>query len=135
MPEKDWCDYFRDQFSAPNSYLDNTFCQALDKELHFAVKDIGVLVTASLMRSKIVRLKKKKKSKDIDGISGTHLSFARNLLLQHLSLLFQMIFVTGIVPDSFGVRLVHPILKKGKPADQCTSYLPITVSTTFCKLF
>lgn len=46
-----------------------------------------------------------------------------------------MIFVTGIVPDSFGVGLVHPILKKGKPADQCASYRPITVSTTFCKLF
>ena len=60
MPEKDWCDYFRDQFSAPNSYLDNTFCQALDKELQFAVKDIGVLVTPSLMRSKIDKLKKKR---------------------------------------------------------------------------
>ncbi|XP_065565830.1 uncharacterized protein LOC136030690 [Artemia franciscana] len=46
-----------------------------------------------------------------------------------------MIFVTGIIPDSFGVVLVHPILKKGKPADQCTSYCPITVSTAFCKLF
>ena len=59
MPEKDWCDYFRDQFSAPNSYLDNTFCQALDKEFQFAVKDIGVLVTPSLMRSKIDKVKKK----------------------------------------------------------------------------
>ena len=46
-----------------------------------------------------------------------------------------MIFVTGIVPESFGVGLVHPILKKGKPADQCASYRPITVLTTFCKLF
>ena len=63
------------------------------------------------MRSEIVKLKKKKKkSKGIDGISGTHLSFVSNLLLEHLSLLFQMIFVTGIVPDSFGVGLVHPIL-------------------------
>jgi len=31
--------------------------------------------------------------------------------------------------------LVHPILKKSKPADQCASYRLITVSTTFCKLF
>ena len=27
MPEKDWCDYFREQFSAHNSYLDNTFAR------------------------------------------------------------------------------------------------------------
>ncbi|XP_065572739.1 uncharacterized protein LOC136035072 [Artemia franciscana] len=46
-----------------------------------------------------------------------------------------MFFVTGIVPDSSGVGLIHPILKKGKPADQCASYRLITVSTTFCKLF
>jgi len=59
MPEKDCCDYFRDQFSAPNSYLENTFCQALDKELQFAVKDIGFQVTSSLMRSKIGNIKKK----------------------------------------------------------------------------
>ena len=46
-----------------------------------------------------------------------------------------MICVTGIVPNSFGVGLVHPILKKGKPADQYASHRRITVSTTFCKLF
>ena len=71
----------------------------------------------------------------MDGLSGTHLSVAGNLLLEHLSLLFQMIFVTGIVSESFGVGLVHPILNKIKPADQCVLYRPITVSTTFCKLF
>ena len=46
-----------------------------------------------------------------------------------------MIFITGIVLDSFSNRLVNSILKNGKPADQCASYRPIPVSTTFCKLF
>ena len=32
-----------------------------------------------------------------------------------------MIFITGIVPDRFGVGLVHPILKNGKPAHQCAA--------------
>ena len=83
------------------------------------------------MRSKIVKLKKREKSKGINGISGTHLSFASNLLLEHLFLLFQMIFVTGIVPGSFGVGLVHPILKK---VNQLTSALHI-VRSLFQLLF
>ncbi|XP_065578573.1 uncharacterized protein LOC136038982 [Artemia franciscana] len=52
-----------------------------------------------------------------------------------LTLLYQIIFVVGIVPDVFCRGQLTPILKKGKPANICSSYRPITVSPVLCKVF
>ena len=43
--------------------------------------------------------------------------------------------IVSLVPNSFCIGVVTPILKPGKPSSQCSSYRPITVSTTLCKLF
>ena len=57
------------------------------------------------------------------------------MFLEHLVLLFQMIFKLGFVPDSFSIGILTPMPKKGKPLCQCSSFRPITVATVFCKLF
>ena len=46
-----------------------------------------------------------------------------------------MIFTVGVVPECLCVGVVTPVLKKGKPLSQCSSYRPITVSSVFSKIF
>ena len=47
-----------------------------------------------------------------DGICALHLQNGSDKLMRHLSLLYQVSFCCGIVPDSFCVGLISPILKK-----------------------
>jgi len=70
----------------------------------------------------------KKDFRGADSICAKHLEFTSCVLVEYLSLLYQMIFVTGIAPNLFSTRLISPILKKGKPADCRSSFRPITVS-------
>ena len=65
---------------------------------------------------------KKKRSQGIDKISASHLQNTSFLLIEHLTLLFQMIFAQGIVPSTFCVGSLTPVPKKGKPPEECTSF-------------
>ena len=47
--------------------------------------------------------------------------------------MFQIEFTTGIVPRSLLVVLL--LFQKKKSLNECSSYRPITVATTFCKIF
>ena len=53
----------------------------------------------------------------------------------HLSLFMQMIFTQGVVPSSFCVGDLTPIPKKGENDFKCSSFCPITVAKSLCKLF
>ena len=64
-----------------------------------------------------------------------HLAHGSQRVLEHLTLLYQMVFTCGLVPDSFCVGVVTPVLKKGKDPAQCGSHRPITVAPVFCKIF
>ena len=46
-----------------------------------------------------------------------------------------MVFNLGMVPDSFCIGSLAPILKKGRASSECSLYRQVTVATTFCKLF
>ena len=91
-------------------------------------------VTVSDVTANVFKLKKKK-SCGFDGLCALHLVNGAHLLYEMLTLLYQIIFVVGIVPDVFCRGQLTPILKKGKPANIWSSYHPITVSPVLCKLF
>ena len=76
----------------------------------------------------------KKFSRGYDQLCGFHLLHASDKLLQHLHLFYQIIFYSGIVPNSFCVGTLTPVPKKDKDSRQCCSYRPITVSSVLCKL-
>ena len=57
------------------------------------------------------------------------------LLVNHIALLMQMIVTQGVVPSFFSIGDLTPIPKKFKLATQCSSFRPVTVATTFYKLF
>ena len=70
-----------------------------------------------------------------DGIYALHLQNGSDKLMRDLSLFYQIVSCSGIVPDSFSVGLIPPILKNGKDLSECSSYRPITVSSVFAKVF
>ena len=82
-----------------------------------------------------IRRLKNKSSCGIDRVSAIHIKHGGSVLAMHLSLLMQMIFTQGVVPSSFCVGDLTPIPKKGKNEIKCSSFRPITVATSLCKLF
>ena len=52
-----------------------------------------------------------------------------------LSLLYQMVFCSGVVPDSLCLSLISSILEKEKDPYERLSYRPIIVSCVFAKVF
>ncbi|KAK2716408.1 hypothetical protein QYM36_010833, partial [Artemia franciscana] len=70
----------------------------------------------------------------LDGVSSNHLRNGSPLLIQHMQLLFQMCIDSATVPKSFCTGVVTNMLKKGKTANECGGYRPITVSSTLSKV-
>ena len=118
-------------FSAPEKCLADYYKCELDSFLASS-SNSDVVVSLECVMNAINRLKKKK-SRGSDNISAFHVKICSQLFLHHITLLFQMIFVTGIVLSYFGIRALTPMPKKGEPLWECSSFRPITVSTTFVK--
>ena len=47
-----------------------------------------------------------------DGLTAEHITFAHPILFVSLSLLFNMLYLYGTVPDAFGVGIAIPLVKK-----------------------
>ena len=131
--ESDWNKYFTDEFSPPNKALEEEFEKELDSLLASNERSVGFVVTVSSIRHMLSKLKKKYSRGD-DNICGMHLAIGGDSVLNHLALMYQMIFTCGLVPDVFCVGVVTPVPKKGNDPRNCSSYRPITVAPVFCKL-
>ncbi|XP_065565889.1 uncharacterized protein LOC136030774 [Artemia franciscana] len=64
-----------------------------------------------------------------------HLKHGGFLLVEHITLLMQMIFTQCKVPITFCISDLTPIPKKGEVEPQCSSFRLINVATSLCKLF
>lgn len=132
--EEEWTDYYTSEFSAPDPRLEQAFENELDKRLSEPTDSTGFVVSVSTVFNAISKVKKRY-SKGVDNICGLHLVNGSPMLFEHLTLLYQMIFSCGLVPDSFCVGIITPVIKKGKDPSQCSSHRPITVAPVLCKLF
>ncbi|KAK2727245.1 hypothetical protein QYM36_007923 [Artemia franciscana] len=81
-----------------------------------------------------VRQLKVNKAPGLNGVSSDHRRNGSPLLIQHMQLLFQMCIDSATVPKSFCTGVSTNILKKGKNANECGGYRPITVSSTLSKV-
>ena len=110
VPREDlWEDHYRREFAPPPSNLSAEHAEKLNYSLQCHANS-DFVVTQSMVISAIMKLKKKF-SKGTDGICGAALDFSSDLLIDHLSLLYQMIFSSGIVPKSFCEGKLIPVLK------------------------
>ena len=70
-----------------------------------------------------------------DGLLSEHLLYGTTKLLEHLTLLYQVIVIQHYVPSLMGEGKVVCIRKKGKDPSYCSSYRPITLCSVISKLF
>ena len=133
IPEPEWINYYKYEFSSPDPALESKF----DKELSACLKKhkpSTFIIKPSDISFYCQKLKKRNSA--VDGIAARHFDYASALLLNHLSLLFQMSIENRVVPYQFTVGQITPIPKKGKKDfASCDSFRPITVSCTIFKLF
>ena len=118
-------DYFYDQFSAPSAYNtevdfanDNNFI-----DFHFDPDQI----------SNILKDIDTNKSPGPDGITGTVLKKCSSSLSYPLSILFNISFASGQLPQDWKVANVVPVHKKGDKTD-IENYRPISLTSLVMKL-
>ena len=133
IPDSEWYAYYGSEFSPPDPALNERYEAELDDFLDSCPRS-DYLVTEGAVCRAISHLKPKQ-SFGIDGISALHLKSGGPALISHVTLLMQIILIQGIVPTTFSIGDLTPVPKKGKVTMQCSSFRPITVATTLCKLF
>ena len=92
-------------------------------------------INCELLDTCIAQLKKGK-APGHDGLTAEHITFAHPILFVLLSLLFNMLYLYGTVPDAFGVGIAIPLVKK-MDGDRTNSdnYRCITISPVISKIF
>ena len=79
---------------------------------------------------------KKRTSTGVDLVSAKHFENASDLLVEHISLLFQMSIYSSVGPQQFCIGQITLIPKKGKrDIEDCQSHQRITISFTLFKIF
>ena len=69
-----------------------------------------VVVLTGMIKDIVRKLKKKKKSSSgHDGLCAWDLELGTGLLFEHLALLFQTLFFSGVVPDNLCIGVIAPI--------------------------
>ena len=139
--EKSIADRFATVFSAtciPNSETRHTelFQEFKSRFTHYDHTDACTnRVTPELLETHIAQLKRGK-APGYDGLTAEHITHAHPILYVLLSLLFNMLYIYGVVPDDFGVGIAVPLVKK-MDGDKTTSdnYRCITLSPIISKLF
>lgn len=83
---------------------------------------------------KIIMSLKNGKSPGIDGINSTLLKKILPAISDVLTVVVNLSFSTGVFPEKLKKAVVIPIYKKGPP-NNCTNYRPISLISTFSKVF
>lgn len=134
IPEEQWVKHYSEVFgikhaqltTESDSELSRAFASLLSQRNYFTVS-IGEVL-------QVIKQLRKGKAPGHDGIVTEHLRCSSPLLIEHLTLLYQMCLDSGAVPKSFALGIVSNVLKKGKNRNLCSSYRPITVSSTLSKV-
>ncbi|CAG2245306.1 unnamed protein product [Mytilus edulis] len=90
-------------------------------------------ITMSEMKQSIRKLKKKK-SPGPDNITNEMLQHLGNSSLNTLLDIFNLSWRQGQVPQCWKEAIMMPILKKGKNKSKASSYRPISLTSSCCKL-
>ena len=87
----------------------------------------------SEVRRSIIRLNSNK-TPGKDGLCIELFKYTLEYILHYLTVLFNNIFTSGIVPESLGYSIVCPILKKGSKADP-NDFRGVSLINSLCKIF
>jgi len=83
-----------------------------------------------------IRNLKRGKAAGLDELTVEHLLFAHPIIVVLLSLLFNMLFLHGLVPQDFGKGIIIPLVKNlDGDKTSCDNYRGITISSVLSKVF
>ena len=111
--------------NAPTS--DNPENQELNEELNLPITEAEIL--------KAIQGLKCNKSSGLDNVKNEHINNTCNAMLPLYCKLFNIIFDTGIIPESWSLGTIKPIFKNKGDPKQPENYRPITILSCFGKLF
>ena len=92
------------------------------------------LITRDEIHSAIKNLKNNK-SNGVDLILNEFLKHAETKLLDTFVLLFNVILLTGFIPEDWAIGVIKPIYKNKGASDDPNNYRGITILSCFAKLF
>ena len=81
-----------------------------------------------------IRNLKSSKSAGFDGILNEYIKCTQNVLMPLYSKLFNIIFETGILPDTWLEGRIRPIFKNKGDKSKPENYCPITILSCLSKL-
>ena len=104
-------------------------------QIHTKNKKMEISVSGDVIAKLIDRLNSNY-SPGIDGITTEHLKYGKSdILFTVLADLFNAILLWQVVPSSFKIGVIVPILKKPSlKTNQSDSFRPVTLSSTFLKI-
>ena len=116
--------YFFDQFSEPSSYnIDIDFSEDAKYDIDFCPSKIRNILE-NIISSK---------APGPDGINGVVLKNCSNLLAEPLSIIFKLVYNTGILSSQWKLANVVPVFKKGEKND-VQNYRPISLTCLITKV-
>ena len=135
-----YCNRFRsdpkDQANLFNEYFYNQFSEASDYniDIDFINNDFLDLQFHSEDIFNILKMLNANKAAGPDGIHGKVLKSCARSLAYPLSILFNLSFVTGCIPQDWKLASVVPVFKKGDKSS-VENYRPISLTSLVMKVF
>ena len=136
---EDLAAHFRTKFSAPadsNAFIEHAENHVLQKQSRLTNTCYDNIVISEQRVIRMIRKLRIGCSPGVDGITAEHLCNATSTPLPlHICILLSTCLRFGIVPDTFCIGLLVPILKKPHLDPSCAAnYRPITVSVMLSKI-
>lgn len=137
-PLKEFYNFFKNVNTQGNSESEQCNTETYNTDFELSddddSKEINQLITESEVLSTAKSLKNNK-SPGLDCIVNEHIKSTIHIMLPVYVKLFNLIFDTGIIPESWTTGVIKPIFKnKGSP-EAPENYRPITLLSCFGKLF
>ena len=119
-------DRFNNQYSSVIRHVSTKTARTVTKDIKKNKAADSDLITTDKTRTAI---KKAKASKALgpDKLSTLHLKNLGDAGLQYLTDLFNLSIQTGQIPAIWKTSTIIPLLKPGKPAEESTSYRPVSL--------
>ena len=128
-----WFEYFK-QLLCPqqeNEYINENLLVNITQNNDPA--DLNRIITEDEVRQSIAHLHNNK-SPGPDGLPAEFFKCTVDLTVPYLTTVFNSIFTTGNIPDSWGKSIICPLLKKGSIYDP-NNFRGISLINTVCKIF
>lgn len=134
VPLKDLYEYFKEINRGDDTQLDFNPDEQNDINSEISDRILNGKITAAEIE-RVVRKLHSNKASGLDFITNEYLKHTLIIMLPVYTKLFNIIFETGIVPESWTTGNIHPIYKnKGNSMDP-KNYRPISLVSCFSKVF